>query len=119
MFFVSSIICQCQQLEGVQVIGTNGEQAQIDAFKHEFGYAQHMTCFIHVRRNVKDKLRLCCILAQLRTDILDDIFGKTVGTVYTEGLVDANDAIDFQEKTSKMVESWRDCLCQVRLTWNS
>ena len=69
-----------------------GEQALIDAFKHEFGFAQHMTCFVHVRRNVKDKLRDCCIPMQLSTDILDDIFGKKVGSVYIEGLVDAQDS---------------------------
>ena len=97
LFFASSIVGQCRQLEGVRAIGTDGEKALIDAFKHEFGFAQHMTCFIHVGRNVKDKLRECNIPTQLSCEILD-IFGKKVGSVYIEGLVDAQDCIDFDEK---------------------
>ncbi len=58
LFFASTLIGQYQELEGVRVVGTDGEQALIDAFKHEFGFAQHLTCFNHVRRNVKDKLRV-------------------------------------------------------------
>jgi len=57
LFFASSVICQCRQLEGVQALGTDGELTLIDAFKHEFGFAQHMTFFIQVRRNVTGKLR--------------------------------------------------------------
>ena len=108
LFFASCIIGQCRQLEGVRAIGTDGEQALIDAFKHEFGFAQHMTCFIHVRRNVKDKLRECNIPTQLSTDILDDIFGKKVGSVYIEGLVDAQDSYAFQEKVKRLVERLQD-----------
>ena len=105
--FFASIIGQCRRLEGVRAIGTDGEQALINALKHVFGYAQHMTCFIHVRRNVKDKLRDCCIPTQLSTVILDDIFGKKVGSVHTEGLVDANDAIELDDKVSRVIEIWR------------
>lgn len=58
-----------------------------------------MTCFIHVCQNVKDKLQECNIPTQLSIDILDDTFGKKVGSVYMyiEGLVDAEDSHDFQE----------------------
>ena len=76
----------------------------IDAFKHEFGFAQHMTFFIHVRRNVKDKLRECNIPTQISSDILDDIFGKKVGSIHIEGLVDARDCNDFQEKVERFIE---------------
>ena len=67
-----------------------------------------MTCFIHVRRNVKDKLRECNIPTQLSTDILDDIFGKKVGSVYVEGLVDAQDSHDFQAKVKRLIERLQD-----------
>ena len=39
------------------MIGTDGEQALVDVFKHEFPYAQHLTCFVYVRRNMKMKLQ--------------------------------------------------------------
>ena len=85
-----------------RTVGTDGEKALIDAFKHEFGFAQHMTCFIHVRQNVK--LRDCNIPTQFSSDILDDILGKKVGPVYIEGLVDAQDCKDLQEKVKRFVE---------------
>ena len=54
LFFVSTIIEQCLNLEGVRVVGTDGEQPLIDAFIHEFGFAQDLICFIHICRNVKN-----------------------------------------------------------------
>ena len=45
---------------------------------------------------------------QLSSDILDDIFGKKVGSVYIEGLVDAQDCNDFQEKVERFVERLQD-----------
>ena len=69
-FFASSIIGQCKKLEAVRAIGTDGEKALIDAFKHEFGFAHHLTCFLHVRRNTKEKLRECNIPNQLCDEIL-------------------------------------------------
>ena len=56
LFFASTVIGQCRKLERVRAFGTDGEQALSDAFKHEFGFAQHLICFIHVQRNVKDML---------------------------------------------------------------
>ena len=61
---------------------------------HEFGFAQHLTCFIHVRRNIKDKLSECSIPHELAGVILNDILGQKLGTVFQEGLVDATDNDD-------------------------
>ena len=105
MFFASTIIGQCYKLEGVRVNGTDGEKVLIDAFKHEFGFAQHLTCFIHVRRNIKDKLHEFAIPG---TEILDDIFGKTIGSTHVEGLVDACTGRDFQDKLQKLVTKWSE-----------
>ena len=85
-----------------------GEKALIDAFKHEFGFAQHLTCFIHVRRNVKSKLHECDIPSQLSIEILGDVFGKTVGTTRVQGLVDACSEMDFQEKLDELVKKWQN-----------
>ena len=60
-------------------VGTDGEQALSDAFKHEFGFAQHMACFLHVQRNVKDMMHKCSIPTPISADIIDDIFGKKLG----------------------------------------
>ena len=78
----------------------DGEQALSDAFKHEFGFAQRMTCFLHVQRNMLHK---CSVPIHISADI-DDVFGKKFGSTYVEGLVDASDSIDFQEKLEKILE---------------
>ena len=91
----------------MRAIGTDGEKALIDAFKHEFGFAQHLTCFIHVRRNIKEKLRDCCMSNESSDEILSDILGKKMGSVYVKGLVDAQDNKDFEVKMDKLIDKWR------------
>ena len=39
--------------------------------------------------------------------ILDDIFGAKLGSVLVEGLVDASDDTDFQNKLDGVVLSWQ------------
>ena len=108
LFFASSLIGQNKQLEGVRAIGTDGERPLIDAFMHEFGFAEHLTCFIHVRRNIKDKLNECAIPSELTATILREIFGQRLGSVFQEGLVDSSDTEDYDNKLQHMVESWRN-----------
>ena len=52
-------------------------------------------------------LHKCDIPSQVGAEILDDIFGKRFGSTYIEGLVDASDYIDLQEKVEKAVERWK------------
>ena len=84
LFLASSLVGLSRELEGVRAFGTDGKEALSDAFKHEFG-------FIHVRRNLKDKLVECNIPVNLSQKILDDVFGKKLGAVFVEGNVDAAD----------------------------
>jgi len=71
-------------------ICTDWEKVLGDAFMHEFHFSQCLTCFIHVRRNLKDKLVECNISVDLSQRILDDRFGKMLGSVVVEGIVDAS-----------------------------
>ena len=82
LFFASSLVGLSSQLEGVRAFSTDGEKVLSDAFTHEFGFSQHLTCFIHVRKNLKDKLSECSIPSLLQ-QILDDIFGKRLGGYYS------------------------------------
>ena len=50
---------------------------------------------------MKEKLHECHIQKELCNDILSDTFGKKIGSVYVEGLVDAKDPDDFQAKVDK------------------
>ena len=46
----------CQMRSGDETIGTDGEEALVDAFSHEFGFAIHLSYMIYLRRNVKEQL---------------------------------------------------------------
>ena len=108
LFFASSLVGLSSQLEGIRAFGTNGEKALSDAFTHEFGFSQHLTCFIHVRKNLEDKLSECSVPSSLSQQILDDIFGKRLGGTFVEGIVDASDDADFQSKLENCLRSWRN-----------
>ena len=105
LFLASSLVGLSRELEGIRAFGTDGEEALSDAFKHEFGFAQHLTCFIHVRRNLKDKLAECNIPVDLSQKILDDVFRKKLGSVFVEGIVDASDDSDFQTKLDAVTQA--------------
>jgi len=77
-----------KNLEGLRVFGTDGEKALIDAFLHEFKFAVHLTCFNHVRRNIKEELQKLLIPDELKSEILNDIFGRQIGSTMLTGLVD-------------------------------
>ena len=47
LFFASSLIGLCPQLQAIRVFGIDGEQPLINAFSHHIGFSQHLTCFIH------------------------------------------------------------------------
>ena len=104
-----TIVGLCPQLQRVRVFGTDGEQPLINAFKHEFGFSQHLTCFIHVRKNIKEKLNSCQVPSDVTLTILNDIFGHRIGSVFEEGLVDSIDSGDFQAKLQYLTEKWSNC----------
>ena len=106
LFFASTLIGLERQLEGIQAFGTDGKQELIDAFCHEFHFSHHLTCFIHVKRNIKDKCAECNLPSDLSQQIIDDIFGKKIGGVYFEGLVDACSDSDYYDKLDAAIESW-------------
>ena len=45
-----------RELECLRCFGTDGEKALIDAFAHEFKFAIHLYCTIHMRNNIRDEL---------------------------------------------------------------
>jgi len=115
-FFASSLIGLCPQLQAIRVFGTDGEQPLINAFSHEFGFSQHITCFIHVQKNIKEKLTNCNIPSNVVLKVLNDVFGYRMGTVFQEGLVDSADVEDFQVKLESLIEKWNTLVQQ---TWLS
>ena len=64
LFFTSSLVGLCPNLQMVRAFGTDGEKALSDTFSHEFTLFQHLTCSIHVRRNITQKLQECNISSE-------------------------------------------------------
>ena len=108
LFFASTLVGMCRPLQGVRAFGTDGEQALAEAFGHEFAFSQRLNCFIHVRRNVKDKCNEFHIPSDVSQKILNDIFGAKLGGVFIEGLVDASGDNDFQRKVDDAIVSWQN-----------
>ena len=107
MFLASSIVGQCRETEQLRVFGTDGEKALIDAFSHEFPFALHLTCFNHVRRNIKDQMSKLRLPEDVCAEILEDIFGKKAGSILYEGLVNCESISKFDEKLELVQAKWR------------
>ena len=57
LYFASTLIGLCHDLELLKAFGTDGETALVGSFSHEFGYAVHLSCAIHLRCNIKQQLQ--------------------------------------------------------------
>ena len=107
LFFASSLHGLRRELASVKCFGTDGEQALVGAFKHEFPNSAHLTCSIHVRRNTKAKLQELGIADGHKYIILSDLFGKKEGSHYTEGLVDSTSTTMYDTIFDTLVENWK------------
>lgn len=106
-FFASCMIAQNRNLACLRAFGTDGEKPLIDAFLHEFKFAVHLTCFNHVRRNIKDKLREVGVGDELQMEILNDIFGRKIGSTLVIGLVDSVNRYSFDENLGTLITKWK------------
>lgn len=50
----------------------------------------------------------CNIQGSLSEKVIDDVFGKKLGSVLVEGIVDATDDDDFHNKLVSLQHPWRD-----------
>ena len=75
-------------------------------------YCHQLTCFIHVKQNIKDKgvecnLQLPGVFIQCTQN---DILGKKIGGTYFEGLVDVCSETVYNSKLDAVIESWQNAL---------
>ena len=106
VFFASSLIGLCRGLRNVRAFGTDGEKALADAFAHEFRYATHLTCFTHIRRNIKMRLHEQKFPESAAREILNDVFGCQQGEVFSEGLADTMSNDEFEAKLATLESRW-------------
>ena len=107
LFFAATLIGLRRELQWLRAFGTDGEKALGDAFAHEFHFAVRLTCFIHCRRNIKERLHDQHFSESEMKNGLDDIFGCKHEDVFAEGLVDANSENEFDKKLETLQERWK------------
>ena len=83
------------QLSAVKAVGSDGKESLIQALKSSFPWAQQLRYFLHMRRNIKSKLHELNVSTGSSLAIVEDIFGKSDGTTFREGLVDASSTGQF------------------------
>ena len=106
-FLASCMIAQNRNISALRAFGTDDEKPLIDAFLHEFKFAVHLTCFNHVRRNIREKFNDISLPDAVQTEILNDIFGCKVGSTQIVGLVDSVNQLAFEENLSTLVSKWK------------
>ena len=94
-YFASTLICYEKKLKSVQAFGTDGDPALIEAFSHNFPHAKQLRCFIHMKKNMESKLKENGLPPSVSHEFISDIFGKHVGGIHEEGLVDSTDSSNF------------------------
>ena len=83
------------------VIGSDEEQSLVNAITKAFPQSTHILCTRHLLQNAKQKLIDDSVDKNDRESIISDIFGDN-------GLVNADDSICFDEKSSKIEEKTKD-----------
>jgi hypothetical protein len=78
----------------------------VEAFAHNFPFALQLRCFLHLKRNVEEKLHSIGIPKQTTEVFVADIFGKQVGAVYKEGLVDCGSEEVFDVALQQLENVW-------------
>ena len=107
LFFASTLVGLESDLCRLRVFATDGEEALYSAFQHEFTDSIHLQCFIHVRRNIKDKLHELHVREGAVQVILGDIFGRDVELEQMDGLVDAESEEEFDVGVQFLCQKWQ------------
>ena len=105
-YFASILICFNKRLQQIQAFGTDGDEALVEAFTHNFPFATQLRCFLHVKRNILSKLNERGIPSSFSEEFIADMFGRRISDRYEEGLVDATSAEDFQIHLQNCEETW-------------
>ena len=107
LFFASTLVGLRPSLKHLRCFGTDGEEALSDAFQHVFSSSIHLTCWIHMRRNILAKVQELGISQSTKHTIVEDLFGKQAGSHYIEGLVDARNNAQYNKGLAQLFEKWK------------
>lgn len=105
-YFANTLIGFEKKLIHVQAFGTDGDHALIEAFGHNFPHAKQLRCFIHMKKNIESKLKENGLPSSISQEFISDIFGKNMGGIYEEGLVDATSSVEFDCRLENCRNVW-------------
>ena len=86
-YFFGKLTALNNNLKNVLGIGTDGEEALIDAMKNSMNHAIHLRCFGHFRDNCKTKLRESNVSEAVQKTFMHDVFGNRQGEIFEKGTV--------------------------------
>lgn len=108
-YFFSTLVGANKQLRHILVVESDGDEALIQAFSHNFPFAQQLRCFYHFEKNIREKLRSLAIPSKVTDEFVHDIFGYRHGQTMEEGLVDCVSMMDFNLKLDALEAIWNAC----------
>lgn len=88
------------------VYGTDGEKALGDGFGWPLVNAQHLLCDLHMKDNISAKLHDLGIRGETAKDVMNDIFGKIVGSERVPGLIDAASSDELNTAMENLKVKW-------------
>ena len=86
--------------------GTDDEKALVGGFNETFQRDTHLLCEIHLRKNIDTKLVSMDIKGESEQSIMDDTFGRKIGSVFESGLSDAGSSEEFIGLFESLEEKW-------------
>jgi hypothetical protein len=105
-YFASTLIGFNKKLVDICAFGTDGQESLIEAFSRNFPSSLQLRCFIHCKKNITEKLKEYGVSSHVAEEFISDIFGKSVGSVYYEGLVDSVSDEDFDSRLGRCKDVW-------------
>ena len=104
-YFFRTLVSANKQLRHILAVGSDGDEALVQALSHNFPFAQQLRCFLHVEKNIREKLRSLAIPSKVVDEFIHDIFGHRLGHT-KEGLVDCVSIADFDSKLGALELIW-------------
>ena len=78
----------------------------MEAFQTAFSEALHLLCTLHVKRNIKAKLRELGVKG-VQQIVVSNIFGQQIGDQLVEGLVDSESENEFKKGYDIISQKWK------------
>jgi len=102
--YISFIHCLNREIPGLseflRAAGTDNERALTNALAAGFLNAAPFVCYIHSRRNIKEKCRRLGLSSALVSRICEDLFKAK------SGLIGAGSLEEFNRKATALMEEW-------------